>query len=381
MKYKTVLIPIVMIIIAFGLMQLLSGFRKEPPSRTPAPQVKVVDVQVVQLDDVAAQIRGFGTLSTTQPVQLISEVAGALQMGSIPFLPGQSFRRGDLLVKIDDRQILLDVNSAKSDLLTALASFLPEINVDFPGAYPRWQSYFDQIDFEKDLPQLPPAGNRKIKLYLARFNIYKLYFAVKNLEIRREKHYFRALFDGSIISTDLRIGSTARAGVRLGEVVNLEAMEVQVPVSTRDIPWIDPERSIRLTSRDIAGEWQGRIARIGSAIDPRTQTVPLYITPEGAAHSQLFEGAFLQVEIPGKTVEAALSIPQKAIYEENNVYLIKQGRLAYQPVQIARRELESVIVTGGLANGDSLVIEVLQGVAPGMLAKARDLALSKGEAQ
>ena len=53
------------------------------------------------------------------------------------------------------------------------------------------------------------------------------------------------------------------------------------------------------------------------------------------------------------------------------VYLIKQGRLDYREVEIARKETDSIILSGGIQNGDTLVTDVLQGVAPGMPASVR----------
>ena len=90
--------------------------------------------------------------------------------------------------------------------------------------------------------------------------------------------------------------------------------------------------------------------------------------------SEVFEAIFIQAHIPGKVVENAMSVPRKALYNDDYVYCIKNGRLDYRQVQIARRETDSVIVTGGLAIGDTLVVEVMQGVASGMIARPKSTA-------
>jgi multidrug efflux pump subunit AcrA (membrane-fusion protein) len=64
-------------------------------------------------------------------------------------------------------------------------------------------------------------------------------------------------------------------------------------------------------------------------------------------------------------------VPHKALYEREFVYLIEDGRLSYRHVQIVRQQPDYVIVNGGLADGDLLVVEILQGVAPGMLARPK----------
>ncbi len=379
MKIKNLLIPVIIIVVSIIITIVLFSLRKDPPKTLASPKEKVVDISVVHLEDISAVLSGLGKLTSAQPLVLFSEVSGIVQKGDISFQPAQFFYKGDLVVKIDDRQIKLDINSAKSDFLNALSSVLPEIKVDFPEKFNLWQEYFDQCDVYSPLPELPEAQNQKIKLFLSRFNVYKLYFMVRNLEVRFEKHYFYAPFAGSILSADLRIGSTARNGSRLGEVINLENMEVEIPIPVADIEWIDRKAQVTLTSTELNKEWQGKIIRIGNYIDPKTQSVSVFVRPEYAGFNQLYEGIFLKAHIPGKKVKNAFSIPRKAIYHKGYVYCIKDGRLDYRSVEIARRESNSVIITGGLAAGDSVVIDVLQGVSNGMLARPKSSSKQRGE--
>jgi multidrug efflux pump subunit AcrA (membrane-fusion protein) len=315
---------------------------------------------------VPSEIIAFGRLKTAQPVILYSEVSGILMEGGVPFQPAQSFRKGDLILKIDDRQVLLDLNSAKSDILSALAAVLPEIKVDFPEEYPVWQKYFDQCEFERKLDPLPEINNQKIKLFLSRFNVYRLFFQVKNLEILLSKHYFYTPFDGVVVSADLRVGSTARPGTRLGEIINLEKLEVEVPISAQDIQWIEQKKPIIFSSSELQGEWKGKIKRIGKSIDERTQTVQVFMTVDKNGEEYLYNGIFLRAEIPGKSIPAAFSVPRGALYNEKYVYLIKDGQLDYREIDVARRQTDTVILSGGVQNGDTLVVDVLQGVASGM---------------
>ena len=372
MKFsKTHIIPL--LIIAASVLIMLALFRlgDDQPKRKHTVHPKTVDALVVSLGDVPTEIIVYGRLVSSQPVALISEVAGTIEAGTVPFLPGQIFKKGDLLLKIDDRQARYDLNSLKSDFLNALTAVLPELNVDFPEAYRTFQEYFDQIRFDRPLPVLPEAGDKKIKLYLTRFNVYKLYFSVKNQEIRLKKHYFYAPFDGSVISADLRIGSTARAGSQLGKIINLSSLEVEAPVPAQDIAWIDPQGKVSLSSAEIPGQWTGRIARIGKAIDEQTQTIPVYIRLDKKGQDRLYSGVFLTARIPGKNVKIAFSIPRRALYGGSNIYMIRNGRLAYRTVEVLRQQEDSVILGGGIQTGDTVITDILQGVAVGMPVRMR----------
>ena len=416
MNRKHILIPIGILVVSAILMFLLISLKKEAPKRTPTLQPKAVQVEVVELKDVKSEIIAFGRLTSSQPVLLYSEVTGILEKGSIPFLPATVFKKGDLLIKVDDRQAKLDLNSLKSDFLNALASVLPEIKVDFPDEYQKYQRYFDNCNFKSRLNKLPETSNQKIKLFLTRFNVYKLYYsvfwslftasvsddtytsritqyppitehapAVKGFseEYAEYADYYELAYKTShdwiyiwkinwdIISADLRIASTVRAGSMIGHIINLENLEVEAPVATNDVHWIDRTKSVLLTSSEIAGEWKGRITRIGKNIDERTQTVQLFVGIEKNGQVDLINGIFLKAIIPGRTIPNAVSVPNRAVYNESYVYLVQNGKLEYKQVKIARRQMDSVIVSSGIATGDTLVTELLQGVASGMPAVTR----------
>ncbi len=367
---KKFIMPLIVVAILFvGLagMLVLSGMKEQPPQRTPPPRMKIVTSQIINLVNNQSVISAYGRLTSSQPISLTSEVNGTIEAGTIPFQPAQSFKKGDLILKIDDRQTKLLLNQTKSDFLSALATVLPEIKIDFPDDYNKWQNYFNSITFDKEISDLPNASNQKVKLFLTRFNVYKLYFSIKNLEITLSKHYFYAPFNGSITSADLREGSTARIGSKLGDIINLDEMEVEASIAITDIQWIDYSKPVKITSNQLSGVWQGKIKRISDDIDGQNQTASAFISINN--RRDLVNGVFLKVEIPGKVLKNSLSVSRKALYNEEYVYLIKNGKLDYRKVEIARKETDRALISSGVSQGDTLVTELMQGVAPGMLAK------------
>lgn len=371
-KSTTIVLPAAIILAGLLAMFILLNMREDTPRRPAEARPKIVETAAVALGPVETEIVAYGRAVTAQPIQLYAEVTGTVESGTIPFKPAQSFSEGDLLVKIDARQARLDLNSAKSRLMTALASVLPEIKVDFPDEYQVWQDYFNALAFDQPIEPLPEAANQKIRLFLSRFQVYQLYFSVRDLEIRLDKHYFHAPFDGSILSTALRVGSTARNGQLLGEIISLEEMEVAVPVKANDLRWIDRNRPVRFVSSEIDGEWTGRIVRIGSDINDRTQTVEVFIAVDAGLESPLLNGVFLEAHIPGREIAGAFTISPRAIYEDRYVYVIEDGQLDRREVEIVRRENDRVIIAGGLNNGEVVVSEIMQGVAPGMPAQSKN---------
>lgn len=379
MKFKVAIIPASILIGGFLIMLLLLNLKPEEEQKKNVVQKKIVQTIHVELGEITTTIEAFGKLKSSQPVSIYSEVSGEILKGQIPFQPAQSFKKGDLLLKIDDRQLLFEINSLKSDFLTALAQLLPEIKVDFPDQFKKWEMYFNQFSFEKKLDPFPEKPNPKIKMYLSRFNIYKLFYSIRNLEVRLEKHFIYAPFDGSIVSADSREGTIARVGSKLGEIINLENLEVEVPVKIGEISWIDKNTPVEFTSAEINGAWKGRIIRVGKTIDEQTQTVPVFVSLNKTDSNHLFAGTFFTAHITGKSIANAFRVPRKSVYNKNYVYIVEDEHLKYKSVEISREEKDFVIVTGGLHSGDKLVTEILQGVSDGMPASARTADLTGGE--
>ncbi len=372
MKRKALILsPLILLVVGFIIMKILVSFKAEKPKRNSQVTPRVVATSVVSLGEVPAKLTTYGTLASSQPVSLISEVSGTLQAGDIPFQPAQSFKKGELLLKVDTRQIILELNSTKSDLLTALSSIMPEIKVSSPAIFQVWQQYFDSINFDDPIGVLPTTEDQRLKALLARYNIFKLYFAVQNLEIRASKHYFYAPFNGSIISTQLRDGSTAAPGIRLGELINLDKLEVEIQVPAKDIGWIHVGSPAVLEPEENGIKWKGHIERIGNIIDERSQSVLAYIKLDDTGDVNPLAGVFVKADIEARLIPEAIKVGRRAVYEESYVFLVNDGFFEKRDVGIAFDEGDYYIINKGLSPGDTLVTDLLQGVSAGMPAQSR----------
>jgi membrane fusion protein (multidrug efflux system) len=369
-RYRYVFLAAVVIVMAFIGMQILSGLREKPKTSDNKGIARLVNAAVVEKGRIESSLQAFGRLRSQAPINLVSEVAGVVTAGAVPFLPGQEFRRGQLLLKVDTRQSELDLMTAKSQLLNALAGFLPEVKIEFPEAYEPWEAYFATFAFDRPLAQLPEAANARIKLFLARYNVYQLYFSARNLEIRLEKHYIRAPFTGVITRADLRPGATARQGSIFGGIIKTTNMEVEVQLRAAERRWLSADAEVDVYVDEQQKPLTGKIVRIAKTVDPQTETLPVFVALSGDK-TNLRDGEFVTVNFPPLAIENAFRLPDRAIYDNRYVYLVRNGELVRQEVEAVHFESESVLIGAGLAAGDTVVTQPLQGVAPGMAVRAR----------
>ena len=105
---KTLIAPFVIVLLGVAAMNKLTGMRQEVAARPAEIQPRVVNTSSVSPSAIEARIVAWGRLNSAQPLVLLSEAEGALMSGDIAFQQGQSFERGQLLLRVDDRQKRLE---------------------------------------------------------------------------------------------------------------------------------------------------------------------------------------------------------------------------------------------------------------------------------
>jgi hypothetical protein len=85
-------------------------------------------------------------------------------------------------------------------------------------------------------------------------------------------------------------------------------------------------------------------------------------------------GTFVSVRIAGKTLHRAVAIPREAIHESNRVWLVRDGRLTAQPLEIVRTDDRHAYVTSGLPDEALIVTDRPDGFVEGMAVRISDQA-------
>jgi multidrug efflux pump subunit AcrA (membrane-fusion protein) len=86
----------------------------------------------------------------------------------------------------------------------------------------------------------------------------------------------------------------------------------------------------------------------------------------------LLPGAFVKVEIGGKTLAGAVAVPRDAIHGGNRVWLVDDGRLHIKELDIVRADKEFAYVTAGIPDSAEIVVSSLDTVVEGMQVRTQD---------
>jgi membrane fusion protein (multidrug efflux system) len=125
----------------------------------------------------------------------------------------------------------------------------------------------------------------------------------------------------------------------------------------------------------------GKLDYIDPSVAPNTDTVNLRARianplragtkPNEPGNRELIDGSFVTVSVEGVAPVQALAIPRSAVLSDQQgsfVYTVDaEKKIAIKRIQLGQSTPETAAVLQGLAEGDSVVVEGLQRVRPGIV--------------
>lgn len=357
-------IALLLIVGTIGLRNKLTAGGEKPanrPFKAPVTAVKVVPVEYTSFN---TQVTALGKVISTQPLDIISEVSGKILPGDIQLRKARTFQRDDLLFRIDNTEATLNLQSQRSTFLNALVLMLPDLKLDFPDQFDKWNNYFLSIDTDKPLPALPATSSEREKTFIATKNILSQYYSIKSAEERLTKYTVRAPYAGSITEVYTDAGSVANIGTRVVRLMRTDQLEVEIPVRKEDLPWINIGSTVQLLNEAETQTTTGRVVRISKVIDASTQSVNVYVSLN-AGSIPLFEGMYLKARLAGRNVPQVMEIDRKAVFDDNKVFVMQaDSSIIERTIQVQKVNTETLLFNG-LQPGERVINDNLLGLSAG----------------
>jgi len=311
------------------------------------PRVKVIEVAN---DTIALPITVYGKLNATERVDLLAEVSGTFFDGDAPFLEGVAFRKGQIMLQLDNAEAQANVMGLKGSFINSVLAILPDLNADYPEAYAAWEAYYDALSLNSSLVPMPKTATKLEKFLIAR-GIPTAYYQVKSAEERLEKFCIRAPFDGVVAQASVKKGNLVSPGRALGSFVGSGGFELKGAVTLSYADELKLGQSITFTSPDRKGTWKGQIDRISPVVDDASQNINLIASLRG---DDLKEGMYLTGTIANVEVYDALRVPAYMVFDNEYVYTVESDSLLAKTAVEVVEWLDESIVIKGLKNGQLL---------------------------
>lgn len=373
MKKSTILkIASVPAILAVGVlaMSALGSTERQSNRRETAPEARAVRTETLTFAELTLRVEGDGVVESERTLDMVSEASGRVTFAKNDLKDGTFVRQGELVLTVDSRGVENDLYALRSDFLNAVASVLPELQLDDARVYRRWFDYFKSLEISTAVPELPEITNAQEKIKVSTKNIIGLYYAVRNQEILLSKHAIRAPFDGFISSNGVIEGSFVSTGQHLFTLVDPRNLVVTVPLIIEESEAVDFSRAPRVAIHADEGSdkvlW-GRVTRKQARLDRNSQTLDVFVTfTNDRLDPQFLPGSYVHVKIEGRTLENVASVPRHLLDADHHVYTMEEGSLGRQKLDVIAYQGDVAIVRDDIPEGMVLVTTVLQKPLVGM---------------
>lgn len=362
------------IVIAFlGLVLFAGGYFgmefmvsiKKVPKKKANKSVKVVFTQKVENGTVPIKIKNTGSLKAKERVELFAEVQGVFEKRGQMFRAGVKHSKGESIIQINSQEHEANLRAQKSSLQNLIAGLMPDLKLDFPDAYTRWNNYLMQFDVTQPVVDLPKPATEKEKFFLTGRNVFTTFYNVKSLEERLAKYTIRAPFNGVVTEALVTEGSLIRAGQKLGEFINPDAYEMEIAISKQFLSRLQVGKEVKLQNLEGTESWMGKVVRINGKVDQASQTVKVFIE---VRDEQLKEGMYLEAVLDAAEEEEAIEISRQLLVNDNQMYVVGDSTLHLITINPVHYNEKTVIVKG-IANGTEILAKPVPGAYKGMLVK------------
>lgn len=339
----------------------------------------LVEVAGVEAGTFRPVIEATGTVRAAREVTLRPRIAGEVVALAAEFVPGGEVAQGEQLLRLDDADYRIALEQRQSELQQALAAL--EIEHGRQQIAER-----DYRQLNKDLqPENRALVLREPQLKSAEAAVRAARAAVERAQLDLERTAVRAPFHAQVLSREVNVGSQVAAGGALARLVGVDTYWVETTIPLERLRWLnfseDTAQASPVSIRHrtawpegrtregylyrLVGELEGdtRMARVLVAVDD-----PL---GRGSDAPGLILGSFVECRIHGRPIENVVRIQRELVRKNDTVWLMRDDRLAIQPVRIAFQDAEYAYVSEGLAAGDRVVTTSLATVKDGIPLRLR----------
>jgi len=306
-----------------------------------------VDAVVIQSRELENKILSTGSLIANEEVELRSEVPGRIV--AINFEEGSHVNKGNLLLKIDDRE---------------LQAQLKKLQVEEKQAK-------DDLYRKEKLLELKAVSQEEYDKSFNTLGITQAQIDLIKTQISKTEIY--APFSGQIGLRQVSPGGFVSSATLVTRLQQLDPVKVDFAIPEKYREKIRKGTMIKFRVEGIDSSFTGRIYAIDPKIDPSTRNLSMRALCSNT-RGLLVPGAFVKVELVLDALKEAIVIPSEAIIPQLNgekVFLCMEGKTKSRIILTGIRTEREVQVIEGLSKGDTVIITGLLQLREDMPVKIR----------
>jgi len=305
-----------------------------------AGAVTSVHVAVLKSEQLADKISSVGTILPNERIDVRAESSGRVR--EIHFKEGGRVRKGDLLVKIDDRELAAQLARAQSELAIAKK----------------------ENERQSDLYSQKVSSQREYDTAANNLGVAQAQFDLISVQITKTS--IRAPFDGVVGLRNVSEGEFITSADLITTLLEDHPVKIDFTVPERYASNVKKGDVVHFQVEGSTRVFDAVVYALESIIDPQTRSLGVRATSPNT-DGALVPGAFAEVQVlmPERT---SVTVPSFALVPElrgQRVYLYHGGKADAVSVKTGLRTEDRVEITGGVAAGDTLITSGILQLKPG----------------
>jgi RND family efflux transporter MFP subunit len=262
---------------------------------------------------------------------------------------GDTVRRGDLLVHLDDTSIRDALASADAAARAAT------------NAHEQARRQLERMKTlrESGMASAQALDDAEVRNNNAQSDEEAAKTRVVAARQQMTRTEVRAPFDGIVSERKVSAGDTAQIGKELLKVIDPNSMRFEALISAEDVGQVKAGQPVFFRVNGYGDtEFAGKVRRVNPAANPTTRQVEVLVDFTGDQQPKL-AGLYAEGRVATEN-RSSLTIPASAIVrdgEKTLAYRLKDNKLQKVPLALADRDARTgdYIVKGGLAEGDKVI--------------------------
>ncbi len=317
------------------------------PSAGGPPPAATVPVEVVRVErrSISSYLETNGTLEAENEVNIVARAAGPIV--ELLAEEGQRVASGEVVARLDDREIRAQLEIAKVNLAEAELAFdRAQQSIDL--------KLISREEFDRARSALESARAQ-----------------AESTRIQLDYTVIRAPFSGLIIERYVKFAQMLTVGTELFRLSDFDPLLCPIQIPERELSSLTLRQTAELTVEAYPGErFAARVLRISPVVDAATGTVKVTLAVQG--RGKLRPGMFASVFLRTDVHQGALAIPKAALVLESlgdTVYVAveaEEGMVASRrEVRMGFQEADFVEVLAGVEEGENVVVVGQEGLSEG----------------
>ena len=329
----------------------------------------------VSFSDAQPNFRAYSTVKAMRQANLQMAAIGKIEFVSPNLKDGAILKKGELLVRLDTtRQILAlaDTDAKIEAEKINIASLEKQTELR--------RKLVDRVQKMKIRNVATDASldEAELSLVITENQVSQSIARLRALEILR-KNQLKDIEDAELVAPFT--GSLNNVTIALGQrVTGASSFGKLTEINSAEVPFIVPAEIFvnadRLLNSKVSVIWKSgddnvatipaTIRRYQSQVNKSDGGGTVFAELDVETATFIPVGAFVEVVYQGLDLEQVAVLPETALHENNQVYIVVNGRSVAKQVEIKHRSDGKIWISGDLEENDLIVSTRLPGLAAGM---------------